>query len=642
MLVDVFIFIIFQLLVIYPLGKFILNLLEIKLWFVQNLIFSLIIGIFLLTLSVLTIGYTNNYNLLPLLIIFSAILFIHQLKNTSIKKFNLKFLNKLDVFVILVIVFCVFVQSIIVFPNGVTDQGNLRLKGVFTEDGAWHIAIINNLNKSVPPENPIFAGEKLSNYNYFADIFIATVQRFTGIDTLVLYFKLVGPYIALLGASSLYFILKALTNNKLISALGVLLVTLSSTYYYVFGIFKPDLNLTPSTFFGNDYVSRMVNYQLTFSYLSLTAFIFLLLSSKKRDSLKFVLISALLIASGIGFKSYGTILVIAALYLVGLYKALQKDLSFLKIAFSGTLFTGIIVFLFLRNNNATESIFSFDPFWIVGNIFTDPLRFNSPAWEAKRDFYIQSNNYLGISYLYIKGTAIFLLTNLGLKILGLLSIFRKSETNQKDVILLLAVIALIGIIMPLTFTQGGVKWNTVQFIYYSGFSLGILLVLLITTFQKKLRVRGVLILMFFVWISFLPGVVKHSNDYLSDKDNLTVYNFKGTQDSYRAAKFLSSQPDGILLLDSNYINTPFIIAISKKTAYFADPSIMSNLLVAWQERNKKVESYYNSSLNAERDNFLRINKINYIFTKKDTLREEKSLKVIYSNREISIYKTNQN
>ncbi len=635
--VDLLSFILFQLLVVYPLGKIILDFLEIKLWWVQSLIFGISIGIVVLTISALFLGYTNNYSLLPLLITIPPLLFIFRLKKNSLRQFSpKKILHRPDLIVVSAIILCVLIQSIIVFPNGVRPDGSLRLKGVFTEDGSWHIAIINNIKKSIPPENPVFASEKLVNYNYFSDIYIATIQRFTGIDTLILYFKLIGPFLALICASTLYFLLEGFIRNRLISSAGVLLVTLSSTYYYIFGIFKPNLN--PSSFFGNDYVSRMVNYQLSFSYIIITTFLFLLLSYKKINSLKFSLVAALLIGSGIGFKSYGTILLIAALFLIGIYRIFKKDFSYIKIAFLSCVFTSILSFLFLRSSQVTEAIFAFNPLWLIENIFSDPLRLNSPAWEAQKNWYFQNSNYLGVTYLYIKGIVIFLSAGLGLKLLGFFSFIKIQESRKREIVLLLTMVALIGILMPLTFTQGGVKWNTVQFIWYSGLSLGILLVVFIADLYHRLGPKQVLIIILFIWISYLPGVYYYSKFYLSDTGNLTTYNFQGTQQSYQAAEFLSSQENGILLLDSNYSQTPFIMAISEKNAYFADESLLSNLLISWQIRSGQVQRFFGNSTEKYKENFLKENKISYIFTIKDGLKSKEYLDNIYTNNEVSIYK----
>ncbi|EKD90130.1 MAG: hypothetical protein ACD_32C00013G0002 [uncultured bacterium] len=638
-LTDFLLFIVFQLLIVYPLGKTILNFMGMKFWLIPSLVFGVNIGIVVLTIAALILGYTNNYYLLPLIAVISLILFFLQIRNIKFSKFNIRGILKLpDLVVISTILLCVLIQSFIVFPNGVSTGGILRVKNVFTEDGMWHIAIINNLKKSIPPSNPIFAGEKLTNYNYFSDIYIAVIQKFTHIKTLTLYFKLIGPFLALLCAVSLYFILKVLTGNQIIAGMGVLLITLASTYYYIFGIFKPGLNINPSTFFGNDYVSRMVNYQLSFSYLIITSFLYLLLHRK--DSFRFIIIASFLISSGIGFKSYGTILIIPALYIVGFYNIFRKKFDLIKIAFLSSIFIAVLVYLFLGSGQAIKTVFTFDPFWLIGNIFTDPLRFSSAGWAASRSYYLDSNNYPGIAYLYFKGLVIFLFTQFGLKILGFLYILKIKENKERDVILLISIIALTGIIMPLIFTQGGVKWNTIQFIWYSSFGLGILSVLLISGFQKKIGLKLILIILLSVWVSYLPGVLHYSKFYLSDAGNLTTYNFQGTQESYKAARFLSGQPDGVLLLDSKYSQTPFIMAISEKNAYFADESILSNLFLDWYTRDQRTKLFFDNFTSSEyKEKFLKENNISYVFTAKDTLRPARYLDNIFNNDEVWIYRT---
>jgi len=382
----------------------------------------------------------------------------------------------------------------------------------------------------------------------------------------------------------------------------------------------------------------MVNYQLSFSYLIITSFLYLLLHRK--DSFRFIIIASFLISSGIGFKSYGTILIIPALYIVGFYNIFRKKFDLIKIAFLSSIFIAVLVYLFLGSGQAIKTVFTFDPFWLIGNIFTDPLRFSSAGWAASRSYYLDSNNYPGIAYLYFKGLVIFLFTQFGLKILGFLYILKIKENKERDVILLISIIALTGIIMPLIFTQGGVKWNTIQFIWYSSFGLGILSVLLISGFQKKIGLKLILIILLSVWVSYLPGVLHYSKFYLSDAGNLTTYNFQGTQESYKAARFLSGQPDGVLLLDSKYSQTPFIMAISEKNAYFADESILSNLFLDWYTRDQRTKLFFDNFTSSEyKEKFLKENNISYVFTAKDTLRPARYLDNIFNNDEVWIYRT---
>lgn len=638
-LTNLLIFSLFQLFVVYPLGKTVLNYLKIKVWWMPNLVFSLIIGIVFLTLLVFGLGYTNNYSFLPLIIIFPPILLLFQLRGISLGKISFNGIFSRDnIIVVLVISACVLVQSAIVFPNGIRPNGELRMKDVFVSDATWQIAMINNLQKSIPPENPIFAGEKLSNYHYFMAIFTGTVQKFTNIEILSLYFKLIGPFLIFLFATSLYFMLQIFTNNKLVSAAGVLLVILSSTYYYVFGFLKPDLNLSQGSFFGNDY-ERIVNYPLLFSYLILTTFIYLLFYLREKiNSFRFLLFTGIFVGSSFGFKSYGAMLLITTFYLLGFLKIFKKQFSYLKMAILSSIVMFIIISL-LQNNRAAEPVFSFKPFWMIENMFSDPIRLNTSSWEMQKNWFFEHSNYLGVAYLLLKGVAIFLFVNIGLKLLGFFAILKAEKEREKEVIILLCAIAAVGIIIPLFFTQGGVSWNTIQFFYYSSISLGILLVILLSYMKREFGPRGILIVILFVWASFLPGVFNLGRYYLSDGDNLTRYNFPGTQETYQAAKFLSDQDQGVLLMDVKYLQTVFIPAISKKNAYLADLTITSNLRIKNTERIKNVESFFDSSATIEyRKNFLKENKIIYIFTAKDSLDSANYLRNIYTNSEVSIYK----
>jgi hypothetical protein len=158
-------------------------------------------------MSILTIGYIGLYNLFPLPLIIPPVILLFQLKTMSIGDLGPKrIINKQNLFLGVVLTAFTLTLSAIVLPNGVTAQGELALKSVFVEDGMWHVAIINNLSKAIPPENPLLSGERLVGYNYFADVYISTIYKLTRIDILILYFRLIGPFLALLSAASLFFV----------------------------------------------------------------------------------------------------------------------------------------------------------------------------------------------------------------------------------------------------------------------------------------------------------------------------------------------------------------------------------------------------------------------------------------------------
>jgi len=116
------------------------------------------------------------------------------------------------------------------------------------------------------------------------------------------------------------------------------------------------------------------------------------------------------------------------------------------------------------------------------------------------------------------------------------------------------------------------------------------------------------------------------------------FNFQGTQEVYRAAKFLSDRRDGVLILSMDYIQTPFVIAISRKTAYFADSTILSGLLVDWQKRGEEIDHFFSDLATSQsREAFFREKDISYAFVTRNSLESEEYLVNIYSNEEISIY-----
>src|SRR5581483_7881007 len=103
-------------------------------------------------------------HLLFLLLILILVIDILYLKPFSIPKFNLNF-NWL----ILLFLLGIIGQLLIIAPSGLTINGNLLFWSAHGHDGVWHLALVQELEKNWPWQNPDFAGEKLVNYHFFSD-----------------------------------------------------------------------------------------------------------------------------------------------------------------------------------------------------------------------------------------------------------------------------------------------------------------------------------------------------------------------------------------------------------------------------------------------------------------------------------------
>jgi hypothetical protein len=75
-----------------------------------------------------------------------------------------------DKILIFLLFLAIIVQGVINFPSGYKYKEGLLFWSSQGNDGLWHVAVMEEIKKSMPPENPVYGGEKLYNYHYLNDI----------------------------------------------------------------------------------------------------------------------------------------------------------------------------------------------------------------------------------------------------------------------------------------------------------------------------------------------------------------------------------------------------------------------------------------------------------------------------------------
>ncbi|MEK7536295.1 MAG: hypothetical protein AAB559_00750, partial [Patescibacteria group bacterium] len=122
--------------------------------------------------------------------------------------FNIRSLVVLVVFVIGIIG-----QLAVIAPSGIYKSGDLVFWSAHGHDGTWHIALMEEMKKGWPLENPIFAGTPLKNYHFFSDILPAMVSKYTNISNFNLYFRIFPFFYSLFLGASVFYLTKKLTKN---------------------------------------------------------------------------------------------------------------------------------------------------------------------------------------------------------------------------------------------------------------------------------------------------------------------------------------------------------------------------------------------------------------------------------------------
>src|SRR3989344_307773 len=318
-----------------------------------------------------------------------------------------------DIALLIVCGLATFLLSRLVTPFGLPTPQGLYISGAHFIDSTWHLSLIHQLVRSVPPDNPIFAGVTLFNYHYLVDLQLALVHIFTGIAVPVIFFRL-APWVIFACLSLLIAgLCTSLTGKKIAGVFGVLFLMVGSNLYYLAPRFFPAAATWPSVAWVDVYSTLGVNYPLTIS-LGLVCVIWLLLQERRFPILKLVLLSSTLVM----VESHTALVLLVVL---GFWSLITRNprlfFSSLLIAISTFGLTFLII------GQPAQSL-TLAPFWFIRTMFTSPERLNYPTWELARQYLLAHPGYLGLTRLYAIGLAWFTWLNLGPLLVGLLSIRR--------------------------------------------------------------------------------------------------------------------------------------------------------------------------------------------------------------------------
>jgi hypothetical protein len=74
-------------------------------------------------------------------------------------------LKKQKIIPFLIILIGTFIWSLTMIRSGINYNFGVGFWGPNGHDGIWHLSLINQLQHSIPPQNPVFSGTILTNYH---------------------------------------------------------------------------------------------------------------------------------------------------------------------------------------------------------------------------------------------------------------------------------------------------------------------------------------------------------------------------------------------------------------------------------------------------------------------------------------------
>jgi len=618
-------------------GRAFLYFRKINLSSLETFTLSLSLGLVFFTLANFIFGILGIREAAPALMVLVDLSFVfYRLKEpkgaTGFLKPRWTFTNKIF---ILVLILGILGQVSLVAASGLeTSDGGLGF--VDARDAFWHIGLIEELTKKVPPIHPGFAPAALTNYHYFYDLFVSSLKTIYPFSTLDLFFRFVPILLSLLLGLSVFILTRRLFDQEAVATLAVFLTYFTGSLAFLIPFFRPGQPWGESSFWVSQTFRMLINPPFSLSISLFLVGIFSLCQN-------LYLPSVFLFGTQIAFKIYGGIIALGALAVVSFWQILKER----RFTFLLTFFAAILVslLLFFSNNtlNSASRFLIFAPGWYLRAMVENPDRLNIIDWVLREETLLFYGSILGILRLRFQEFLIFISGNLGIRLIGLFSLLSlfKNLKRLTSVEIFLLTAATISFLMPMVFIQKGSVANTIQFFYYFLVILNLYTAKAIFEFlkRKNILVKGTALSL--VLIFSLPTTLKTWKIY-----NLNPVKVVITKEELAAINYLKERKDkdSLILLFPSHRNTEslYVGALSGWRTYYSDRLMSENTLKDYKERERISLKFFTTQDFSWAKSFLRENKISYVYHIKSDEPKFNGLNhllpIVFENKIVSIYK----
>lgn len=521
-----------------------------------------------------------------------------------------------------------FLWSITMVKSGLcwnTPCSGIGFWGPNGHDGIWHVALAEGLKKGTW-NLPIYSNEVLKNYHVGFDLLLAAASKITSLSVSVFYFQIFPPLFAFfIGLFAFRFVYEW-TNSKAKAWWSVFFVYFGGNFGWIVTYFRSGQLGGESMFWAQQSVSTLINPPFALSLCILFAGFWLLVKAEKERNKKLFALCALLFGILVQIKIYAGLLILGGTLVSGLFELFSKRKALLMRVFSGAL---ILSLLLILPTLSGKSVIVWKPFWFLQTMMETPDRLYWPRFASALSNYVLAGNWIKVVFAYGFAFLIFVVGNLGTRILSFFEIFKKTgrrSVNTIDSILYSMIAA--GLLIPLLFVQRGTAWNTIQFVYYSLMLSGIVAGIFVGGIFDKVKGRLVYsIASIFVILITIPTLISTLwYHYIPSRPPAQVSN-----DELEALSFLSHQPDGVVLtypFDRDkadeavnnpprplylYESTAYVAAYSKKQTFLEDEVNLDIIDIDWESRHDLVQHFFESTREEEKREFLDDNNISYIY-----------------------------
>lgn len=513
-------------------------------------------------------------------------------------------------------------------------------------DGIWHLALSESLSKW-SLNNPVFAGSALQNYHLGFDLTLALINKLTNIPISYLYFQILPPVFAMLIGLLTYLFVLNWRSSKNEALWATAFVYFSGGFGFIITFLRNGIFSGESMFWSSQSVSTLVNPPFA---LSLIFILSGLIALQKKNIYLSILFFGLLIQ----IKAYAAILVLGGLFVSGVYSYYILHTTYYIRVFTGSLLLNLILFYFIKNDGL--STFIWQPMWFLETMMSYSDRLDWQRFYSAMTTYKMGNIWFKEILAYLTAFVIFLLGNMGVRIIGFfyfLKIF-KNKVKVDSTLIFIVTILLMAVVIPMFLVQTATPWNTIQFFYYYLFFFSIFAGISTSWIKSKLKYLIFIIFAIFSSWSTLQHYLPKMPQAIISKDEIEALEFLKSQsegivltypfDIYKAKEAINNPPRPLYFYES----TSYVSAFTNKLLFLEDEVNLNIMGYNWRDRREK-SLWFISNLDAEKGKeFLIKNNIKYLYLVKansplsgELLRlgsTELNLYVIFENKEVILYR----
>lgn len=507
--------------------------------------------------------------------------------------------------------------------SGLPTRWGLGFWGANGHDGIWHLALIESMKNGFPIHNPLFSGTSLANYHFGFDLVVAVISRLTGISVSLLYFQILPPVMAVMIGVLTYLLVKRWTGLRSAARWAVFFTYFGGSFGWLVTLWREGEPGGESLFWSQQAISTLINPPFAFSLVFLIGGFYLVLRDKRPKWLSLVF---QIVIFGFLFivKSYAGAVALTGLIVIGIWQAVRDGEYKGLVRAGGAL--AITILLILRFVPGASGLLVFEPFWFPRTMIEARDRLFVPKLAEALNAYLLFRMYARVLVIVGLMTVVFIVGNLGTRVLAFLCTWRFSgrETELKVFDLAAGVMILLSVSSPLVFVQKGTAWNTIQFLYYGLVLTGWLTGIVMARVSGQGR-WGKWLCLAVILMTVPTSLSSLWYQYIPPRPPAALpYN------ELEALNFLKQEPTGTVLVYpyekpllnevlrppvplSRYDSTAYVSAYSGRPSYFADSVNLDILGIAWKGRFDQTERFFKEDSSFLAMRFLRDNHINYIY-----------------------------